>query len=332
MAKEIERKFLVREEILLPLLKDQDVIRTKLSQFYLVSAHGVAVRLRRDGDGDVVITVKHGGDMISTNEHEFPVSPDSYDKGLPDRVGHEIVKTRHYVWHGEREWEVDVFEGALDGLIVAELECDDAAEVTDLPEWVGEEVTYDPRYKNAVLAVHGLPVRERTEDIAERIASNTRVLAALSTLSLGPELDEALVDAMAGTDKAAHTGLRSDTFNPFSSQARIGMGILDALDPNYWVGDVVPDAMDAAGTAEALMFAPGDAVFASGSRDAVPGDAGKGDARPAGATLANPYVDIEDEILAEFARRQPYIDQSLEAVTGSIAAVTVSTAAETEGK
>lgn len=159
MAKEIERKFLVREEILIPILQDEKILRTKISQFYLVATPDVAVRLRKSPDSDepVVLAVKHGGNLISTNEHEFPVSFESYDERLSDRVGHEIVKTRHFVWHGDREWEVDVFEGELDGLIVAELECDDAADVTDLPEWVGEEVTFDRRYKNAVLAIKGRP-------------------------------------------------------------------------------------------------------------------------------------------------------------------------------
>jgi CYTH domain-containing protein len=222
MAKEIERKFLVREEILIPILQDEKVLRTRIAQFYLVATRDVAVRLRKSEDSDepVVLAVKHGGNMISTNEHEFPVPFESYDERLADRVGHEIVKTRHYVWHGDREWEVDVFEGELAGLIVAELECDDAAEVTDLPEWAGEEVTFDRRYKNAVLALEGKP-----DQLSSRIANNKAVLEALRQLDLnsGPSeavwLDGAVLGHMTGSDDAAPRELRSLTLNPFSSEA-----------------------------------------------------------------------------------------------------------------
>lgn len=225
MAKEIERKFLVREEILIPILQDEKVLRTTISQFYLVATPDVAVRLRKSPDSDepVVLAVKHGGNLISTNEHEFPVPFESYDERLADRVGHEIVKTRHYVWHGDREWEVDVFEGELNGLIVAELECDDAAEVTDLPDWVGEEVTFDKRYKNAVLALKGMPdLRSDTHHLrgmAERIASNRSAMADLSALVHGNEAEELVLDHMTGSDDAAPRELRTLTLNPFSVEA-----------------------------------------------------------------------------------------------------------------
>lgn len=172
MAKEIERKFLVREEILISLLQGK-YEESRISQFYLVATPDVAVRLRKYDDEFVMLTVKHGGNMISTNEHEFPVPAKYYDLRLDERVGIEIVKTRLEIWHGGRKWEVDVFEGELAGLIVAELECEDAADVTDLPDWVGEEVTFDKRYKNAVLALEGKPVT--AEELAAEMAAARRL-------------------------------------------------------------------------------------------------------------------------------------------------------------
>ena len=158
MAKEIERKFLVRKEILIPLLQDPTIQRKQISQFYLVSSKDAAVRIRKTaGRGHAVLTVKSGGDGLSTDEFEFDVALSEYADKLEDRVGHEIAKTRHLIEHNGRVWEVDTFHGTLDGLVVAELECDDAAEVTDYPDWVAGEVTYDSRYKNAVLALRGAP-------------------------------------------------------------------------------------------------------------------------------------------------------------------------------
>lgn len=156
MAKEIERKFLVNKEILIPLLTSGSYERRVLRQYYLHSEKNVAVRLRQDGD-DVILAIKAGGDGMTTNEFEFTVDPSSYVERSDERVGIEINKTRHLVPHAGRIFEVDVYADELEGLIVAELECPDTATVTDLPEWIGDEVTYDSRYKNAVLAVKGMP-------------------------------------------------------------------------------------------------------------------------------------------------------------------------------
>jgi CYTH domain-containing protein len=54
--------------------------------------------------------------------------------------------------HGGLEWEVDVFEGENAGLVVAEVELESERQSIDLPDWVGLEVTHDPRYLNANLA------------------------------------------------------------------------------------------------------------------------------------------------------------------------------------
>ena len=70
----------------------------------------------------------------------------------------QIFKTRHYVTRGDLTWEVDVFEGANQGLILAEVELKEPDQKIHLPEWVLEEVSEDRRYFNALLALH--PYRE----------------------------------------------------------------------------------------------------------------------------------------------------------------------------
>lgn len=76
--------------------------------------------------------------------------------GLP---GRDLVKVRHFVEHGDRVWGVDVFEGPLAGLVIAECECDsrEAVEAITPPDWAGREITGEPRYACAALAANGLP-------------------------------------------------------------------------------------------------------------------------------------------------------------------------------
>ena len=65
-----------------------------------------------------------------------------------------IEKTRHVVDTGGLRWEIDEFDGANRGLVVAEVELDDPDQPIELPDWVGAEVTDDPRYYNANLIAH----------------------------------------------------------------------------------------------------------------------------------------------------------------------------------
>ena len=69
-------------------------------------------------------------------------------------IGRIIEKTRHTVEHGGFIWEVDVFEGANAGLVLAEIELDAADESFERPGWLGEEVSMDPRYSNSSLSRH----------------------------------------------------------------------------------------------------------------------------------------------------------------------------------
>lgn len=182
MAKETERKFLVREEILTPLLAKGGFEKKHLSQFYLVATKEAAVRLRAEqseGKTSVVLTVKAGGDGLTTNEFEFGIEEGllKYFEEYKSRQGIEIRKTRYLVPHAGRTYEVDVFHGDLAGLVVAELEAEDAEAVVDLPEWTAEEVTYDNRYKNAVLALEGRPA-----GLDERVAASPEVFLELRAL------------------------------------------------------------------------------------------------------------------------------------------------------
>jgi CYTH domain-containing protein len=71
-----------------------------------------------------------------------------------------IQKTRHLVpWLGHT-WEVDVYHGVLEGIVIAEIELASEASLFERPSWAGAEVTSDPRYKKINLLTERLAQRE----------------------------------------------------------------------------------------------------------------------------------------------------------------------------
>jgi adenylate cyclase len=146
MAVEIERKFLVASD-------GWRVVASagrRMVQGYLVSGP-VEVRVRRF-DAAAHLTIKAGHKGIERLEFEYDIPLDDADALL--RLCGETVleKTRHEVVCGEHVWEIDVYGGRHAGLIVAEVELDAADEAFEAPDWLGGEVSGDPRYSNVKLA------------------------------------------------------------------------------------------------------------------------------------------------------------------------------------
>ena len=149
MAKEIERKYLVRSDDW-----RSDVSRQiRYRQGYLVNSPTCSVRVRVGGDS-AYLNIKSATVGASRLEFEYPLPLDDAETLLSELCqGPIIEKTRYLVEHRHRTWEVDVFEGANEGLVVAEVELEDEAQTVPLPPWVGDEVTDDPRYYNASLVL-----------------------------------------------------------------------------------------------------------------------------------------------------------------------------------
>lgn len=147
MGREIERKFLVSGDGWKPGFDPKP-----MRQGYLAFGPPVSVRIRVS-DGRGVLNIKQSTLDISRDEFEYEIPAEEAEFMLMHLcAGQAILKTRHHVRHGGLLWEVDVFEGANAGLVIAEVELDSEDQRVDLPPWVGCEVSGDPRYLNSSLA------------------------------------------------------------------------------------------------------------------------------------------------------------------------------------
>jgi Uncharacterized protein conserved in bacteria len=148
MAIEIERKFLVTGDG----WRAEVTGSAALRQGYLSTSAKATVRIRIFDDERAVLTLKGPTSGISRAEFEYDV-PMADGLAMLDMARPNVVeKRRHMVPHAGLTWEVDVFEGAHAGLVMAEVELDRADQRIDLPEWVGREVSHDDRYANASLS------------------------------------------------------------------------------------------------------------------------------------------------------------------------------------
>ena len=147
---EIERKFLVKGDFLPFVARIERIV-----QAYLCSSKERTVRVRLKGE-KAYITIKG-----PANENEFSRAEFEYEIPVEDAA--EILKiclpgfiekVRHYVPYEGHTYEVDVFHGANEGLVFAELELESETEDFSKPDWLGEEITGDIRYYNSYIARH----------------------------------------------------------------------------------------------------------------------------------------------------------------------------------
>lgn len=153
MAKEIERKFLVNGPEWRTLVSDKLEIR----QFYLASHSGRSVRVRITNGVKAKLTLKFGEQGRERDEFEYPIPLSDAATMEQFAIGNVIEKTRHHVSHRGHLYEVDVFHGALSGLIIVELETPEQVPAAMLPGWLGREVTGEAEYYNSSLALGDVP-------------------------------------------------------------------------------------------------------------------------------------------------------------------------------
>ena len=148
MAEEIEHKFLVRTGLWSP--KSDGVVFT---QGYLSTDPERIVRVRIAGT-KAFLTIKGRPKGLTRAEYEYEIPLADAERMLGEMcLGRLIEKTRYREPVGSYVWEIDVFHGENNGLVLAELEVFDERETFTRPSWLGTDVSYDERYSNASLSL-----------------------------------------------------------------------------------------------------------------------------------------------------------------------------------
>ena len=146
MAKEIERKFLVDQDLL-----PKNIIGEEYIQAYIAINDQGIVRIRIKGS-IALLTIKTSEKGMTRNEFEYEV-PLEDAKSLVELFNDKIIyKTRYKITIDKKLWEVDEFHKENKGLWLAEIELESENELFSLPEWIKKEVTGDQKYFNAYLS------------------------------------------------------------------------------------------------------------------------------------------------------------------------------------
>ncbi len=151
---EIERKFRVMGDG----WRSAAVRSVRMAQGYIndmaalrAGTQQASVRVRIAG-GQGYLNLKSRELGASRQEFDYPIPMSDAEGLLSLCVGGRIDKVRHYIPQGDLTWEVDEFAGDNAGLVVAELELPAVDTPYDRPDWLGVEVTHEPRFYNLALA------------------------------------------------------------------------------------------------------------------------------------------------------------------------------------
>ena len=150
MALEIEHKFLLRDDSWRDLADDGQ----RMCQGYLAGNERMSIRVRVAG-AQAWLNIKHAQSLTVRREFEYLIPLHDAEEILQHVCEQgQVDKTRYRVPVANHVYEIDVFHGANEGLIVAEIELRQEGEHFQRPSWLGEEVSQDRRYLNHYLAKH----------------------------------------------------------------------------------------------------------------------------------------------------------------------------------
>ncbi len=211
MAIEIERKFLLKDDS----WREHVSASLDIQQAYFNRDDEYSIRVRiQEETANLNIKSK----ILGMQRHEY-----EYDIPLVDalemlnRLPKKIQKKRHIVKHAGHTWEVDEFYGDNAGLIVAEIELNDQAEVFEIPDWCAQEVTYDKRFYNVALV--DKPYKYWVSQID--VWTETQTLNALNPLG------ECILEYLVSTAKNGCGELKNSECTPrglHQIRAKIGAG------------------------------------------------------------------------------------------------------------
>jgi CYTH domain-containing protein len=149
MALEIERKFLLANDAWKREVKKSEHLRDGL--------------IARFGDGKVRVRLTESSAWLTIKGPKKGISRLEFEYEMPRADAEQMLRTlcqgdpilekvRHTVPFGGLDWTIDVYMGPLAGVVFAEVELEHSDQHLQLPPWVGEEVTNDPRFKKSTLA------------------------------------------------------------------------------------------------------------------------------------------------------------------------------------
>ena len=155
MAIEIERKFLVDTRKWHPIVPG-----TRLVQAYLSIEPNPTVRVRIAGE-KAYLTIKGRTKTISRPEFEYEIPVEEAQEMMKMAISNPVEKMRYEIMFEGFLWEVDVFSGKNEGLVIAELELESENQEFPRPDWLFSEVSGDRKYYNSYLSEH--PFQEWTD-------------------------------------------------------------------------------------------------------------------------------------------------------------------------
>jgi CYTH domain-containing protein len=143
---EIERKYLLKS-----MDWKSEVVQsvTKMKQAYLFEDQDKSVRIRVRSN-QAFLTIKMGKG-VTRNEFEYLIPLNDAEEMIEKATLLCLEKDRYVIHYKGNDWEIDVFKGKYQGLVLAEIELSDENDEIELPSWIGEEVTNDPAYLNVNL-------------------------------------------------------------------------------------------------------------------------------------------------------------------------------------
>jgi len=154
---EIERVFKVRQ---IPKNIERYTSENIVQGYLAIDANGAEVRLRKIGER--YFETYKGSGRLQRRELEIALSHDQFSTLWPGTEGRRIEKIRYQIDTSGQKIELNVFRGNLEGLVLAEVEFNSPAKSAEFkpPDWLGEDVTEDTRFKNQSLAQKGAPYGE----------------------------------------------------------------------------------------------------------------------------------------------------------------------------
>jgi CYTH domain-containing protein len=149
MAMETERKFLVNNDS----FKSAAIKAVSIEQGYFITTGDSAVRIRIiDNQAVITIKSKNKKNGFSRHEWEYPIPYDDAREIIQICSSNIIKKTRYLIPVEKHCFEVDVFHGENEGLVIAEIELSSEEETFVIPSWLGKEVTFKKKFHNAFIA------------------------------------------------------------------------------------------------------------------------------------------------------------------------------------